>query len=280
MMRYLTAFAVLLLSAGLLLPTSPVRHAAPVMVAQTPTPSLEVSGGDPKVVKVKRVIEVFDDRTVYTTFPVVVKAPTGFGYQWEIPAGLTATRKGSQLDVTGGNGTFTVSVTWYVVDFKAQTVTEQFAQRVLDLGDIKPPEPVPPKPPEPDPKPKPDGTSPFSEAGFRVMISFEPNVLMPPGDPRRGILMGQPVQNYLNAKCVLGPANEKDASGQQMRDWRIWPSNTDAKYARPVLRDAWAKRGDPVKDWILVGDGRTGYNGPLPKTEAEVLALLKKYGGE
>lgn len=27
--------------------------------------------------------------------------------------------------------------------------------------------------------------------------------------------------------------------------------------------------------WVV-----TGYNGPLPKTEAETLAILKKYGGE
>ena len=34
------------------------------------------------------------------------------------------------------------------------------------------------------------------------------------------------------------------------------------------------------KPWITISNGKRGYSGPVPETEAELLALLKKYGGE
>lgn len=154
-MKYLTSIVVLIASAALLLPepTAPLRAPARTLAASGQGQSdggLDVSGGNPKIVKVKRVIEVFDDRTVYTAFPISVKAPAGFGYSWTVPANVVANRKGSVLEiVSGSKGPATIGVTYYVVDFKKEKVDEVFAERTIDIGDVIVPDP------KPDPTPKP-----------------------------------------------------------------------------------------------------------------------------
>lgn len=119
---------------------------------------------------------------------------------------------------------------------------------------------------------------------MRVLISFDPTILRPVGE-RWMYGPSKSIRDKLNAMCVPGPADEKDGSGQIQREWRIWPATengqpTDVSLARKVFKDAWNNKGPEKRDWILIGDGKVGYSGPLPKPEAEVLALLAKFGGK
>lgn len=140
-------------------------------------------------------------------------------------------------------------------------------------GPAPPPGPKP-KPDEPDVKP--DGTSPFAEAGNRCLIIFDPaNTTRPPA--QLSILYGKAVRDLLNERCVQGPPNEKDGAGNVMKEWRIFPSNSDVSLVRPVFKNAFAKKVG--SDWIMLGNGKTGYSGPLPADEAEGVALIKKYLG-
>lgn len=138
----------------------------------------------------------------------------------------------------------------------------------------KPDDPVVPKP-KPD-EPKPDGSSPFAEAGNRCLIVFDSTVTTRPV-AQNSILYGKAVRDLLNQLCVQGPVNEKDGSGNVMKEWRIFPANTDVSLVRPVFKTAFAKKGGA--DWIMLGNGTTGYSGPLPANETEALALIKKYMG-
>lgn len=135
-------------------------------------------------------------------------------------------------------------------------------------GPRPPPGPNPPGPTPPVP-PTPDGTSPFTEAGFRVLMVFDSTNTVRPAQ-QNSVLYGKAVRDYLESKCVIGPDGKT-------KEYRIYPANTDLSADRATWRDAFGKKGGD--DWILIGDGRAGYSGPLPKSEAEALELLRKHGG-
>lgn len=162
---------------------------------------------------------------------------------------------------------------WGVVGGKPKKLlTKPFV--VSGEGPRPPPKPDDPVIPDP---PKPDGTSPFNETGFRVMLIFDSANTTRPAT-QQSVLYGKAIRDYLDSKCVESPvATEKNSDGTRMREWRIWPANSELTKVRAVWKTAFDKRGGD--DWILIGDGKTGYSGPLPKTEAEALTLLKKYGG-
>jgi hypothetical protein len=130
------------------------------------------------------------------------------------------------------------------------------------------PAPTPPVPPNPGPTPTP---APIPVAGFRVLIVEDSTnrTKLPPA--QQAVLFAKPIRDYLDAKCVVG------ADGKT-HEWRIWDQGTDAG----ADGEPWAsalKRTRQSLPSILISDGKTGFEGPLPATVAETLALLKKYGG-
>lgn len=151
------------------------------------------------------------------------------------------------------------------------TTEEEILTRELDIRllPIPPPEPpTPPKPPEP-PTPPPS-PAPIPEKGFRVLIVTEsPEVSALPASQQL-ILTAGPVWEYLNTHAVQGPVN---------KEWRIWPKNVNTTGERKLWQDAMA-RPRTSYPWILISNGETGFEGPLPSTVAETLTLLKKYGGQ
>ena len=161
-------------------------------------------------------------------------------------------------------GTVTVAA-WGIRDGKPAKV----ASLVIEVtGARPPPEPGPGPKPEPTPTPS---TSPFTESGFRVLMTFDPNPPTPRSGEQNSVLYGKAVREYLDSHCVKGPDG-------RTAEARIYASNTDLSADRPTWRDAFGKRGG--SDWILIGDGKSGYSGPLPKNEADALELLRKYGGQ
>lgn len=121
-----------------------------------------------------------------------------------------------------------------------------------------------PKPPDP---PTPDGTSPFKEMGLRVLIVYETSELSKMPAKQQLILTGKTVRDYLKEKCV--------AEGSMKGFWML-DKDADVSQLAKHWQDA-MKRERKSVPWLLVGNGRTGYEGPLPATSEEFLALVKKH---
>jgi hypothetical protein len=138
-------------------------------------------------------------------------------------------------------------------------------------GPQPPPNPVdPPKPVDPA------DASPFPDPGFRVLITWDAsNTTRPAAD--NSVLYGAEVREYLARKCVAEPNPEAGTDG---KGYRFYPAGVDISRAPKVWADAYKLAAGKGKEWILIGDGKRGYSGPRPTTVPEMMALLKKYGGE
>lgn len=164
---------------------------------------------------------------------------------------LTGMRSGTTVLTVDANGTdgpvdlYTVSIT---------------------VGTPTPPPPDPGPGPGPGPPPSP---APIPVAGFRVLMVYESADLSKMPAAQQVILYSKPVRDYLNAKCIMGPDNKT-------HDWRIWDRDSDTSN-ESALWQAAMKRPRASVPWIIISDGKKGYEGPLPATVDETLALLKKY---
>lgn len=130
---------------------------------------------------------------------------------------------------------------------------------VVSLGRIPTPPPPPPVP------------APIVGEGFRVLITFDKDKLTTLSMGQQSILFGKTVRDYLESKCVMGPDGKT-------KEFRIYPNSTPKDSIDKKWRDAMSrpKNADP---WLIVSDGKTGFEGPLPKTVEEAMTILKKYGG-
>lgn len=132
-------------------------------------------------------------------------------------------------------------------------------RRTLILGDG--PKPDEPKPPSP---------APISAEGLHVLIVVESSdaAKLPP--KQVSILTAKSVRDYLDSHCPkVGGTPE----------WRIWDKDVNTANESPLWRAAFARKRTGVP-WIAVSNGKTGYEGPLPGSIEELLALLKRFGGE
>lgn len=144
-----------------------------------------------------------------------------------------------------------------------------------------------PKPNPPDPKPDPDVTPkdlPFAgvePAGLRVLIIEESSERPKLTSQQRLILLSKTVREYLDAKTVKG----KGPGGVPWSEWRIYDKDQDVSqdsehFKRAMGRDRKDKDGQPGKlPWLLIGNGVSGYDGPLPANVADTMTLLRKHGG-
>ncbi len=140
------------------------------------------------------------------------------------------------------------------------------AECIVTFGD---PGPGPGPDPGPGPGPGPD---PFtSSPGCKVLIVYETTELgkMPRGQSEA--LKDGAIRDYLNKKCVKGP----DGKTAQ---WRIWDQNVDTSAESPLWKAVMARPRKSLP-WLVVSNGKTGWEGPLPPDAAATMALLKKYLG-
>lgn len=150
----------------------------------------------------------------------------------------------------------------------------EITRSVVVSGGVVPP--VPPKPIDPPvpPGPKPDDNPPIPNEGFRVMIVYENN---PKTEAERmtkeqQAILGSPsIRAYLDSKCPKGQDGKTP-------EWRLFEQHDDLSNETNVWKLAMQMPRQSLP-WIVISDGKTGFSGPLPKTEAETLALLKTYGG-
>lgn len=144
---------------------------------------------------------------------------------------------------------------------------------VARVGPRPPPKPDPdPKPPTPDPKPpapdpKPVDPPPIPAAGLHVLVVFETGKALPPG--QQSILYGKAVRDYLQANCVVGPDGKT-------KQFRIYDQDVDASRDSKLWADA-MKRPRASVPWVVVSNGKTGFEGPLPENPDKFLELVRKY---
>lgn len=122
--------------------------------------------------------------------------------------------------------------------------------------------PKPPPGPGPEPKPDPVNPPPIPGDGLRVLMVYETSKTNEPGHLP---LFSKTIRDYLDAKCV--------AAG-----YRIFDKDIDASRDNKIWQDA-IKRPRTQIPWIVISNGKTGFEGPLPQTVPETLELLKKFGG-
>jgi hypothetical protein len=150
------------------------------------------------------------------------------------------------------------------IDFELKIFeNEQFA---IDIGDS--PTPVPPQP-DPTPTPTPDPTVPIKEPGLRILMIYETRDVNRPS-VQNTILFSTVIQEYARTHCV--------AVGRTP-EFRRFDKDTVMTGESKIWQEAMA-RPRTMLPWLIVSNGKAGYEGPLPSTLADTLTLLKKYGGE
>lgn len=192
------------------------------------------------------------------------------------PAGLVVVKAddGKKWYVTGKPGVYTITgEMWtalrdekgYLLDYDIQDI--DYSIRVVGGPD--------PTPPGPDPGPNPPGptpdASPIDEDGLNVLVVVDDGMLNLTRE-QLTTLDGLDFQGYLALTCP------KDKTGRAA--WRIYQKKTvPAADEDPRWAKAFA-RGQKELPWIVVGNKKVGgFEGPLPKTKADILATVKKYAG-
>jgi hypothetical protein len=151
----------------------------------------------------------------------------------------------------------------WAVTARGDKVSER-AECLVTVG--TPPEPPPgPTPPGPDPPPRPGGT--FS----RALILYESAETGKMPLAQQNVLYDSTVRASLDAKCA------PDAGGKT-KAWKIWDKDVDASGEGKAWQDLMARPRASVPWIILANDAGVVYEGPLPATVADTLALLAKYG--
>lgn len=133
------------------------------------------------------------------------------------------------------------------------------------------PPPVPPSPPTP-----PNPPAPLPTAGLRVLVLEETDDRDNLPGSQQALLVslsqGKAAQ-HLDAVCA------KEA-GQP--EWRILDDDADGKYLSPLWKEALdrLKADSTPSPKVLISNGVTGFQGPLPKTVEEWAALVAKFEGK
>ena len=154
------------------------------------------------------------------------------------------------------------------VDFSLQTFNVEAV--VIDLGDKIEPDPIDPDPIDPDPIDPDDpdeGDSPFPGDGLRVLMVYDMESMAKYPLDQKNTLYGTAIRKWANANCA------KDASGTA--EMRVLDQDSVSDVGG-MWKDALALPRESLP-WIVIGNGKTGYQGPLPKNEADTIALMEKY---
>lgn len=201
---------------------------------------------------------------------VVPEKKDGGRVKWRVGPGLSRVpidqlfpgQESAGVVVQGQRGTYEVWA-WCA---KGDVASELAVCRVV-IGDVPPvpPGPVPPVPPGPVP--------PIPGDGLAVLIVYESAELAKLPEAQRGVIFGATVRDYLNRKCAPDPAVAS------WKRFRIWDKDLDLAAEHQLWRDAMARPRKSVP-WIVVSNGKAGFEGPLPATVDEAMKLLRQFGGD
>lgn len=158
----------------------------------------------------------------------------------------------------------------YVVRDDKDKITEVVTKTVVLTAkvNIGGKEPGPDPGPDPDPEPEP-GPTPIPTKGFRALIVYESSDLSSYPAKQVDILFNKTLREYLNQKCVKGEDGKTP-------EYRIFDKDISPKNESKIWQDAMARARSGLP-WLLVSNGESGWEGPLPGTLEETMAILKKY---
>lgn len=159
-----------------------------------------------------------------------------------------------QIDLNGRKVNLTTDTKQIVVEVKAVTPT---------------PDPGPTPGPTPDVNPD---NSWFNEPGFKVLIIVEDRDLTKLSREEQIILRSKEVRDALNATCVKGPDGTTP-------EWRVLDQNTVFPQNCSSLWCKGLQRPRSELPWIIINNNGIVYEGPLPDTVQELLALLNSKKG-
>jgi hypothetical protein len=154
------------------------------------------------------------------------------------------------------------------LDGNEENTFERANLEMVPLGPQPPPKPVDPV--TPTPKPVEPSIAPIPADGLHVLIVYETEDIL--SGKQNSILYGKTIRDYLDSHCAKGPDGKTSQA-------RIWDKDTDASGESKLWQDA-LKRPRQSIPWIIVSNGKEGFEGPLPATVDETLTLLRKYGGQ
>lgn len=206
----------------------------------------------------------------------VTGIPPGHAIIWDVDpvqhAGAvsksTNAKLKSVLEFTAPPGVYKVQV-WGVKD--ENNVVEATRTVTIQARTPAPPGPSPPGPTPPSPTP-PQPAPPIAGEGNRVLIVYETGDNYPAA--QAVVFTSGVIRDYLDRKTIKDQANPNGA-------YRIW--DKDVNLNHPSVSTSWkAAMARPRQSlpWVVISNGRTGFEGPLPPDVPQTLALLRKYLGE
>jgi hypothetical protein len=239
-------------------PRAPVK--VPDVVVPTPDnpivfPDWPVMEVNPGIVKIAP--------QVYNNLPVIYLA-----------VGFDAFEDNGHLYFAAENGSMYTVFCATVVDAKIK-----LAKLLVHCGKgpMPPPVPVPPIPVPPvpvppipvPPVPVPPSPAPIPAAGLRVLIVYESSEIGKLPAKQVSILTSVPFRTFLDANCAAGPDGKT-------KEWRLYDKDVDLTNEAPLWKTAMARPRTAIP-WLIVSNGTTGFEGPLPATVDETQKLIQKY---
>jgi hypothetical protein len=107
--------------------------------------------------------------------------------------------------------------------------------------------------------------------GLKVLVVYDRTKLASMPAEQLNALSGAAVRDYLRAKCAKEGPNNWPA-------YRVWADDVPTGGETELWQKA-MKRPRKSLPWVVIGNGKAGFEGPLPATEADILKLVQKYGG-
>ena len=153
------------------------------------------------------------------------------------------------------------------IDFEKNIYVTQMV--IASVGPRPPPDPDPDVDPDvdPDPTPDPDVPAPIDGDGLRILIVYETSEISKLPQKQQDVLYGQQIRRYMSENC-------EKVDG--FPEWRILDAetkfqDTDNNFAKALAR--------PRKEipWIIISNGKTGYEGPLPDNPEMTISLIERF---
>lgn len=148
-------------------------------------------------------------------------------------------------------------------DLTDNAVDVQWTRIEANLGP-KPPPPIPPVPPVPPTPPNPPTPSdpPIAGDGLRVLIIYNSKAEDKLTKGQQDVIFGSKFRTYINSAVVMGPDGKTP-------ERRIWPEDIQAGDEDKKWINA-LKRPRTASPWLIVSNGKTGYEGPLVDEDSTV----------
>ena len=87
--------------------------------------------------------------------------------------------------------------------------------------------------------------------------------------PQVKVLFDNSLRVYLDSVTTLGP-------DYKTHEYRIWDKNIVLSNESAIWKNVMA-RPHPTMPWIVISNGVTGFEGPLPQNTFDTIALIKHY---